>query len=98
MAISVQSNTAQPLPQNVAQTLAQALRSGQVVEARVAGGGASGTTQLAISGQLVDAALSVKLQPGTLLQLLVQGSGQNARLTVLLQSAPEQVPRRPRRP
>ena len=88
MAISVQGNTAQPLPQNAAQTLAQALRSGQVVEARVAGGGANGTTQLAIGGQLVEAALSVQLQPGTLIQLLVQGSGHNARLTVLLQSAP----------
>ncbi|MHA1164319.1 MAG: flagellar hook-length control protein FliK [Alphaproteobacteria bacterium] len=92
MAISVQANTAQPLPQNAAQMLAQALRSGQVVEARIVGGGASGTTQLAIGGQLVDAALPVPLQPGTLIHLLVQGSGHNARLTVLLQTTPTPTP------
>ena len=92
MAISVQANTAQPPPQNAAQTLAQALRPGQVVEARVVGGGANSTTQVAIGGQLVDAALAVKLQPGTLIQLLVQGAGQSARLTVLLQTTPTPTP------
>ncbi len=92
MAISVQPNTAQPLPQNAAQTLAQALRAGQVVEARVAGGGANGATQLAIGGQIVEAALAVRLPPGTLIQLLVQGAGQNARLTVLLQTSPAPTP------
>lgn len=90
MAISLPT-AAQPLPQTPAAAEALALRAGQVVEARVVGAGASGTTQLSIGSQLVDAALSVRLQPDTLLQLLVQGSGPNTRLTVLPQPSQGQA-------
>lgn len=69
-----------------------ALRTGQVVEARVAGAGQGGTTQLAIGGQLVEAALSVRIQTGVLIQLLVQGAGANTRLTVLPAPPQAQAP------
>ncbi len=61
------------------------MRAGQVVEARLVGAGQGGPTQLSIGNQIVDAALSVRLQPNTLVQLLVQGSGLNIRFTVLPQ-------------
>ncbi len=93
MAISLPSIAAQPHPQTAVQAEALALRAGQVVEARVVGSSASGTTQLSIGGQLVDAALAVRLKPDTLIQLLVQGSGSNTRLTVLPQ--PSQAPSSP---
>ena len=85
MAISLPATAPQPLPQTPAQAEALALREGQVVEARVVSAGQGGTTQLSIEGKLVDAALAVRLQPNTLVQLLVQGLGPNIRLTVLPQ-------------
>lgn len=69
-----------------------ALRTGHVVEARVAGPGQGGTTQLAIGNQLVEAALSVRIQTGILIQLLVQGTGTNTRLTVLPNPSQGQTP------
>ncbi len=69
-----------------------ALRAGQVIEARVAGSGQGGTTQLAIGGQLVEAALAVRIQTGVLIQLLVQGAGANTRLTVLPTPPQAQAP------
>ncbi len=87
MAISLPTTAAQPLPQTAAQLEALASRAGQVVEARVVGTGAGGTTQLSIGSQLVDAALPIRLQPDALIQLLVQGAAPNTRLTVLPQTA-----------
>lgn len=85
MAISIPANAPPPLPQTPIQVEVLALREGQVVEARVVGVGTGGNTQLTVNGQLVDAALSVRLKPDVLIQLLVQGSGSNSKLTVLPQ-------------
>ena len=95
MAISLPASAPQPLPQTAAQAEALALRAGQVVEARVVGAGQGGTTQLSIGNQIVDAALTVRLQPNTLVQLLVQGSGPNIRLTVLPQPSQGQAAPQP---
>ena len=62
---------------------ALALRSGQVVEARVAHSGQGGTAQIVIANQSIDISAALKLQEGALIRLLVQGSGPNTRLTVL---------------
>jgi hypothetical protein len=85
VAISIPANAPPPLPQTPIQVEVLALREGQVVEARVVGVGTGGNTQLTVNGQLVDAALSVRLKPDVLIQLLVQGSGSNSKLTVLPQ-------------
>ncbi len=65
-----------------------------MVKARVVSAGQGGTTQLSIEGKLVEAALAVRLQLNTFVQLLVQGAGPNIRLTVLPQPSqgqPSQV-------
>lgn len=83
MAVSLQSNVAQALPQQAVKLDALPLRAGQVVEARVVTSGQGGNAQLSVGNVLVDAALQVKLQEGALVRLLVQGSTPNIRLTVL---------------
>lgn len=84
MAVTLQTNVAQSLPQHaVAKADALPLRAGQVVEARVVSSGQGSNTQLAIGNTVVDAALQVKLQEGALVRLLVQGAAPNLRLTVL---------------
>ncbi|MDH3580309.1 MAG: flagellar hook-length control protein FliK [Hyphomicrobiales bacterium] len=68
------------------------LKPAQVVEARVLGAGADGTTRIAIGNQILDAALPGRLPPGTTLQLAVSGSGATAQLVVLQAAAPVQLP------
>jgi len=84
VAVSLQSNVAQSLPQQATVKVdALPLRAGEVVEARVVTSGQGGNAQLAIGNTLVDAALQVKLQEGALVRLLVQGAAPNIRLTIL---------------
>ena len=60
-----------------------ALRPGQSVQAQVVGTSPGGATQIAVGGQTVELALTAKLQPGSLVQLLFQGSGAKANLVVV---------------
>ncbi|MEM8743643.1 MAG: hypothetical protein AAGF14_03300, partial [Pseudomonadota bacterium] len=92
MAISLNAVAAQLLVPTDPGIDTQALRSGQVIEARVASTGQGGTPQIVIGNQSIDISAALKLQEGALVRLLVQGTGPNVRLTVLPTPVPAQAP------
>lgn len=70
----------------IANLAAPGSKQGQVLQATVVGSGESGATKVSISNQLLSLVLPGKPLPGSLVQLLVQGTGPNAQITVLPQS------------
>ncbi|MDA7947571.1 MAG: flagellar hook-length control protein FliK [Hyphomicrobiaceae bacterium] len=91
MAISLNTAAAQLRVSDSSVVEALALRSGQVVEARVANSGPGGAAQIVIANRSIDISAALKLQEGALIRLLVQGAGQNTRFTVLPPAASTQA-------
>jgi hypothetical protein len=68
------------------QTLA--LQSGQVLDAKVVGPAANGSTQVEIRGQVLNLVLPTLVQAGETIRLEVQGAGQQMRLALQQAAAP----------
>lgn len=67
---------------------ALALQSGQVLDARIIGTAANGTTQVEIRGQLLNLVLPTVVKTGESIRLEVQGAGQQMRLVLQAATAP----------
>src|SRR5690606_9766283 len=77
---------------------ALALQAGQIVDARVVGPGLNGTTQVQISGQLLNLILPQAAKAGETLRLEVQGSGAQLRLALQASSTTPLAPLLPSGP
>ncbi len=95
MAISAQLPALIPLARTAIALDALALRPGQSVQAQVLGQSPGGGGQVLIAGHTFDAALQGRPQPGTLVQLQLQGSGANARLVEVPPQSGTPVPGAP---
>jgi len=72
--------------QVIANLETSAPKQAQVLQATVVGGGEGGATKVSISNQLLGLIIPGKLPSGTLVQLLIRGTGPNAQITALPQT------------